>query len=103
MFAEPVTYSGEIAMRIWILDMGSEEAPAAFENLRRTGDTRSRQKRCGDAALCGPPGVQKLGLSSTHPSLEQPVCEAACDASGTRQCPGVEREQLARQIGRPKG
>src|ERR1700678_234523 len=102
MFAESCVDACKVAMRVWILHMCGEEAPASFKDLCRTRNARSREQSRGDTALGGPSGMKKLGLGAIHPAFQQSGCEAAGDACRTRHCLCAKPQQFAGKIGRSK-
>src|SRR5580700_3028300 len=89
----------EIAMRVWFLHVRGEQPEAAFEDLCRTRNARSRQQRRRDSALRRPSWVQELGLRAVHPTLQQSRGEATCDARRLGLSFGVESQYLAGEIG----
>ena len=93
----------EIAMGVRILHVAREQAPAALEYLRGTGDAGARQHRGGDPALRRPAGVEKFRLRPIDPAFEQARGEAAGDSRRARHGFRIQTQKFRGQIRRSEG
>ena len=97
MLAQTVGDAAVVTRHRAVLEMGSEESEAPFQDRRGAGGTRAGQSRGGDAALGRPAGMEEFRLGPVDPAFQQARREAAGNSGRVGHLRDGEPQQLCRQ------